>query len=99
MYWWKCGRPECCDTGAAREGILTYTTLDASQHTQHAGAVPLSGPNNKEPTRFATRKPDLAGMTAVNAGHAGPAMHAEPASAAQLAGLSVPDKVHQALDI
>ncbi len=38
-------------------------------------------------------------MTAVNAGHAGPAMHAEPASAAQLAGLSVPDKVHQALDI
>ncbi|KAL0042896.1 hypothetical protein WJX79_003013 [Trebouxia sp. C0005] len=78
--------------GAAREGILTYTTLDASQHTQHANAVPLSGPHDKKPTGFATRKPDLAGMTAVNAGHAEPAMHAEPASAAQPAGLSTPDK-------
>ena len=35
------------------------------------------------------QKPDLAGTTA---------MHAEPASADQPAGLSVPDKVHQALD-
>ena len=71
---------------------MTYTTLDASQPTQHAGAVPLSGPNNKEPTRFATQKPDLAGTTAVHAGRA------EPASADQPAGLSVPDKVHQAID-
>ena len=77
---------------------MTYTTLDASQPTQHAGAVPLSGPNNKEPTRFATQKPDLAGTTAVHAGHAEPAMRAEPASADQPAGLSVPDKVHQAID-
>ncbi|KAL0048469.1 hypothetical protein WJX82_004043 [Trebouxia sp. C0006] len=82
--------------GAAREGILTYTTLDASQHTQHAGAVPLSGPNNKEPTRFAMQKPDLAGMTAVHAGRAEPAMHAEPASADQPAGLAAPDKKAQA---
>ncbi len=94
----QCGRPECNDTGAAREGILTYTTLDASQHTRHAGAVPLSGPYDKKPTHFAPPKPDLAGTTAVHARHAEPAMHAEPASAAQPADLSIPDKVHQALD-
>ncbi len=91
--------PECYNTGAAREGVLTYTTLDASQHTQHAGAVPLSGRNNKEPTRFATQKPDLAGKTTVHAGHAEPAMHTEPASADQPAGLSAPHKVHQHLDV
>ncbi|KAL0020037.1 hypothetical protein WJX77_006418 [Trebouxia sp. C0004] len=82
--------------GAAREGVLTYTTLDASQHTQHGNAVPVSSPNNKEPTRFATHKPGLAGKTAVHAGHAEPVMHAEPASASQPADLSVPDKKAQA---
>ncbi len=45
------------------------------------------------------QKPDLAGMTAVHAGRAEPAMHAEPASADQPAGLAAPDKVHQALHV
>ena len=35
--------------GAAREGIVTYTALDASQHTQLPGSAPLMDPSNKPP--------------------------------------------------
>ena len=35
---------------------MTYTALDASQHTQHLGAVPLSDPSNKQPAQAAPQK-------------------------------------------
>ena len=48
---WHIGTCISCGTaGAAREGIVTYTGLDASQHTQHASLAPLSDPSNKPPS-------------------------------------------------
>ena len=44
-------------TGAGREGIVIYTALDASQHTQHMGSVPHSDPSNKQPAQAAPRQP------------------------------------------
>ena len=36
--------------GAAREGIVTYTALDASQHTQLPGSAPSVDPSHKPPS-------------------------------------------------
>lgn len=41
-----------CGTGAGREGIVTYTGLDASQHTQLPGSAPSLDPTHMPPSKM-----------------------------------------------
>ena len=76
-------RVSLCNAGAAREGILTYTTLDASQHTQQQ-----AGPTYREGTRFAPHHQATAAPGQPK--HAGPAEAAGRAEPQQAAALVMP---------